>query len=106
MGFFTEDAELVSSAPFSEGGPYKGRAQIQPFVVEHLVKEVRVDLTKKQVSRDGVAWTVKALTGEESANQVEGVAEAGFRGRNTKTLPLGSRTTAVVSNEGSVLPVQ
>lgn len=92
MGFFTEDAELVSSAPFSECGPYKGRAQIQPFVAEHLAEEVRVDLTKKQVARDGVAWTVRALTGEESGNQVEGVAEARFRGRKIKTLRLGTGT--------------
>lgn len=91
MGFFTEDAELVSSAPFSEGGPYKGKAQIQPFVAEHLAEEVRVDLTKKQVARDGVAWTVRALTGEEFVNQVEGVAEAGFRGPKIKTLRLGAR---------------
>jgi hypothetical protein len=63
---------------------------IQPFVVEHLAKEVRVDLTKKQVSRDGVSWTVSARIGEESANQVEGVAEAGFRGPKIKTLRLGA----------------
>jgi len=92
MGFFTEDAELASSAPFLEGGPYKGRAQIQPFVAEHLAKEVRLDLTKKQVARDGVAWTVRALTGEESAKQVKGVAEAGFQGRKIKTLSLGAET--------------
>jgi NTE family protein len=94
MGFFTEDAELASSAPFLEGGPYKGRAQIQPFVAEHLAKEVRLDLTKKQVARDGVAWTVRALTGEESAKQVKGVAEAGFQGRKIKTLRLGAETRA------------
>jgi NTE family protein len=92
MGFFTEDAELVSSAPFSERGPYKGRAQIRPFVAEHLAEEVRVDLTKKQVARDGVTWTVRALTGKESADQVEGVAEVGFRGRKIKTLRLGTAT--------------
>jgi NTE family protein len=92
MSFFTEDAELVSSAPFSEGGPCKGRAQIRPYVAEHLAEEVRVDLTKKQVARDGVAWTVRAITGEESANQVEGVAEAGFRGRKIKTFRLEAGT--------------
>src|ERR671933_586970 len=58
MGFFAENAELVSSAPFPEAGTYKGRVQIQPFVAKHMAEEVRVDLTKKQVARDGVAWTV------------------------------------------------
>jgi hypothetical protein len=90
MGFFTEDAQLVSSAPFSGRGPYKGRAQIRPFVTEHLAEEVRMDLTKKQVARDRVAWAVKALTGDESANRVEGVAEAEFRGRKLKALRLGN----------------
>jgi NTE family protein len=89
MGFFAEDAELVSSGPFSGGGPYKGRAQIRPFVAEHLAEQVSVDLTKKQVARDGVAWTVRVLTGDGSANQVEGVAEAEFQGRKIKALRLG-----------------
>src|SRR5918997_6382119 len=90
MSFFTEDAELVSSAPFTGRGPYKGRAQIRPFVTEHLAEEVRVDLTKKQVAGNEVAWAVKALTGDESANRVEGVAEAEFRGRKLKALRLGN----------------
>src|SRR5918998_38613 len=89
--FFAEDAQLVSSAPFSGRGPYKGRAQIRPFVTEHLAEEVRVDLTKKQVARNEVAWTVRALAGDESANnQVEGVAEAEFRGRKLRALRLGN----------------
>ncbi len=93
MGFFTEDAELVSSAPFSGRGPYKGRAQIRPFVTEHLVDEFRVDLTKKQVARNEVAWTIRALGGDEPANsRVDGVAEAEFQGRKIKALRLGART--------------
>jgi NTE family protein len=94
MGFFTEDAELVSSAPFSGRGPYKGRAQIRPFVTEHLAEEFRVDLTKKQVARNEVAWTVRALGGDEPANnRVDGVAEAEFRGRMIKALRLRSETS-------------
>src|SRR5215212_2242963 len=94
MGFFTEDAELVSSAPFSGRGPYQGRAQIRPFVTEHLAEEFRVDLTKKQVARNEVAWTVRALGGDEPANnRVDGVAEAEFRGRKIKALRLRSGTS-------------
>ena len=94
MGFFTEDAELVSSAPFSGRGPYKGRAQIRPFVTEHLAEEFRVDLTKKQVARNEVAWTVRALGGDEPANnRVEGVAMAEFRGRKIKALRLRSEAS-------------
>jgi hypothetical protein len=92
MDFFAEDAELVSSAPFPEGGPYKGKSQIRPFVRRHLAGEVRVNLTKKQVAGNGVAWTVRTLMGDEPANQVEGVAEAEFRGRKIKALRLGAET--------------
>ncbi|CAN5298013.1 hypothetical protein BH18ACT10_BH18ACT10_15820 [soil metagenome] len=92
MGFFAEDAELVSSAPFPERGPHKGRAQIRSFVAEHLAEEVRVDLTKKQVARNGVAWTVRALAGDKPTNRVKGVAEAEFRGRKIKALRLGAET--------------
>jgi hypothetical protein len=77
-------------AAISEQGPVKGRAQIRPFVAEHLAEEVGVDLTKKQVARDRVAWTVRVLTDDEHATRVEGVAEAEFRGREIKALRLGA----------------
>jgi NTE family protein len=94
MGFFADDAELVSSAPFPGRGPYRGRGQIRPFVADHLAEEVRVDLTKKQVARNGVAWTIGLLRGEEPANRVEGVAEAEFREGKIKTLRLSAGTRA------------
>jgi NTE family protein len=94
MSFFAEDAELVSSAPFPGRGPYKGRARIRSFVTEYLAAEVRMDLTKKQVARNGVAWTVRAVTGEKPANRVEGVVEAEFRRRQIRALRLSARTRA------------
>ena len=94
MGFFADDAELVSSAPFPGRGPYRGRGQIRPFVTEYLAEEVRVDLTKKQLARNGVAWTIGLLRGEEPANRVEGVAEAEFRGGKIKILRLSAGTRA------------
>ena len=92
MGFFAEDAELVSSAPFPEAGSYKGRVQIQPFVAKHMAEEVRVDLTKKQVARDGVAWTVRGLTGDGRSNRSEGTAEGEFREGKIKALRLSAGT--------------
>jgi NTE family protein len=88
MGFFAEDAELVSSAPFPGRGPYKGRARIRSFVTDYLAEEVRMDLTKKQVARNGVAWTVRAVTGDDPANRAEGVVEAEFREGKIKALHL------------------
>jgi NTE family protein len=94
MGFFADDAELVSSTPFPGRGPYRGKGQIRPFVADHLAEEVRVDLTKKQVARNGVAWTIGLLRGEEPANLVEGDAEAEFREGKIKTLRLSAGTRA------------
>jgi NTE family protein len=92
MGFFAEDAELVSSAPFPACGAYKGRAQISSFVTEYLTEEVRMDLTKKQVARNGVAWTVRAVTGDKPTNRVEGLVEAEFQEGKIKSLRLGDGT--------------
>jgi len=92
MGFFAEDAELVSSAPFPGRGLYKGRARIRSFVTRRLAEEVRMDLTKKQVARDGAAWTVRSLRGDGPSARSKGVAEAQFRGGKITTLHLGDGT--------------
>jgi NTE family protein len=88
VSFFAEDAELVSSAPFPENGPYNGKARIRSFMSDYLAEEVRIDLTKKQVARDGVAWTVRAATGDEPTNRAEGVVEAEFWEGKIKALRL------------------
>jgi hypothetical protein len=90
--FFAEDAELVSSAPFPGRGTYKGRARIRSYVTEYLAEQVRMDLTKKQVARNGVAWTVRAVRGNEPANRAEGLVEAQFLEGKIKALRLGDGT--------------
>jgi NTE family protein len=94
MNCFADDAELVSSAPFPGRGPYRGRGQIRPFVAEHLAEEVRVDLTKKQVARNEVAWTVRSLGGDGSSARSKGVAEAQFREGKIKALRLSAGSRA------------
>jgi NTE family protein len=88
VNFFAEDAELVSSAPFPGDGPYNGKARIRSFLTEYLAEEIRMDLTKKQVARDGVSWTVRAATGDEPTNRTEGVVEAKFWEGKIKALRL------------------
>jgi NTE family protein len=90
--FFAEDAELVSSAPFPGRGAYKGRARIRSFVTEYLAEEVRMDLTRKQVARNGVGWAVRTVTGDAPANRAEGLVEAQFLEGKIKTLRLGDWT--------------
>jgi NTE family protein len=92
MAFFAEDATLTSSAPFPRSGRYSGRSRIGTFVTDHLAREVRVDLTRKQVAQNGVSWSVRTPAGDGSADRVEGVAEAVFRGREIVSLHLGAAT--------------
>jgi NTE family protein len=78
MGFFAEDATLVSSAPFpSAGGACRGRNEIRAFVDEHVMGHVVVDLTRKQVAKDHVAWTVRSPRTARGV-QARGVARAEF----------------------------
>jgi NTE family protein len=94
VSFVAEDAQLVSSAPFPGNGPYNGKARIRSFLTEYLAEEVHMDLTKKQVARNGVAWTIRAATAEEPTNRVEGVVEAQFRDGKIKALRLRARIRA------------
>ena len=90
--FFAEDAELVSSAPFPGRGAYKGRARIRSYVTDYLAEEVRMDLTRKQVARNGVGWAVRTVTGDDPANRAEGLVEAQFLEGKIKSLRLGDGT--------------
>jgi NTE family protein len=89
MGFYAEDAELVSPAPFPSRGSHRGKRQIRNFVAEHLAGNIRMDLTKKQVARNGIAWTVRLLEGDGSHDRSEAVVEAQFRDGKIKALRLG-----------------
>jgi hypothetical protein len=88
MGFFTDDAELVSSTPFPDSGVYRGKEEIRTFLQQHLGEDVRMDLTKKQVARNRVAWTGRAYRDEDPTDWAEGTAEAEFQGWKIKALRL------------------
>jgi NTE family protein len=92
MAFFADDATLTSSAPFAASGRHSGKTKIRAFVTEHLAREVRVDLTKKQIAQDGVAWRVRTPEGDGAEDRVEGVAEAVFRAGEIESLHLGAAT--------------
>jgi hypothetical protein len=53
-----------------------------------------MDLTKKQIARNGVAWMVKADTDDESGNRAEGLVEAQFREGKIRILRLRDRARA------------
>jgi NTE family protein len=72
--FLADDVELTSATPFPEHGPVRG-AEVHEFV-ERLCRETRMDLTRKQVARERVTWTVRAADADGAA---PGRAEAEFR---------------------------
>jgi NTE family protein len=92
MGFFAEDAEILSSAPFSNRGIHKGTSEVGRFVADYLARDIRVDPTRKQVARNGVAWTVKTPTDAGSSGRPKGIVEAEFRGGSIIALRLGGGT--------------
>jgi NTE family protein len=92
MGFFAPDAEIFSSAPFANGGTYKGSRGVRTFVTDILARGVRVDPTRKQVARNGVAWTVMMPAEAGSPGRRMGVVEAEFRGGSIAALRLGGET--------------
>jgi NTE family protein len=92
MGFFADDAEIFSSEPFSKRGTHKGEREVRTFIADYLAKDIRVDLTRQQVSRDGVAWKVRAPAGNGSSAHGDGVAEVEFGEGGVKVLRLGAGT--------------
>ncbi|MBV9453714.1 MAG: patatin-like phospholipase family protein [Rubrobacter sp.] len=90
MGFFAGDTELVSSKPFPDGGVYRGKEEIHTFLQKHMGEDIRIDLTRKQVARNRVAWTGRVYLNEDPADWAEGSVDAEFRNRKIKTLRLGT----------------
>ena len=83
---------VACSKPFPKDGSYSGRLLIRPFVTEHLARDVRLDLTKKQIAHNGVAWKIRTSAGIQPEDRVAGVAEAVFQGSEIESLRLGPAT--------------
>jgi NTE family protein len=82
VSFMADDVELTSTEPFPEAGPIRGVSEVGAFVDEHLSTAI-IDLTRKQVARDRVIWTVKTAAGNSGA-PARGRAEVALsRGRIT-----------------------
>jgi len=63
---------------------------VRNFVADYLAQNIRVDPTRKQVARNGVAWTVRAPASNGSPNRTMGVAEVEFGEGGVKVLRLGN----------------
>jgi NTE family protein len=82
--FMADDAELTSTEPFPLHGPVQGRRVHE--VIRDLARDVRIDLTNKQLTREKAAWTVR-MDGEGGSRR--GLVEAEFRDDRLIRLHLG-----------------
>jgi NTE family protein len=90
LALFADDAEIFSSAPFSNRGIHRGTREVRNFVADYLAQNIRVDPTRKQVARNGVAWTVRAPASNGSPSRTVGVVEVEFGEGGVKALRLGT----------------
>ena len=88
--FFADDVELSSTAPFLEAEPTRGVSHGSAFIDEHLMRAV-IDLTRKQVARDRVTWTVKK-TSEGSGARTQGRVEIAIAAGRITSLTIGPST--------------
>ncbi len=72
VGFLADEAELESIDPFPEHAGVRGQ-QLRE-VLSSLCRDVRLDLTRKQLTRDLAAWTVR-IDGSGSVRRGRVVAE-------------------------------
>ncbi|MGY1624747.1 patatin-like phospholipase family protein [Geodermatophilus sp. SYSU D00965] len=82
-----DDAEVSSAAPFPVRGPVRGAAVRE--VLGDLAHAARIDVTRKQVSRERTTWTVHL---DDGGAGDRGVAEAEVDGDRLVRLRLGPAT--------------
>ena len=88
MALFAEEPTLVSAPPFTGQGSYQGKPQVRQFVQDQLSAGIQLDLTRKLLARERVAWTVRAR-GDRQETDLHGQVEAEFRSGKVATLRLG-----------------
>jgi NTE family protein len=90
VSFFANDVELISAEPFPKTGPIRGVGHVSAFIDEHLSSAI-IDLTRKQVARDRVTWTVKT-SATSSRALTRGRAEVALTAGRITSLKLGPST--------------
>jgi NTE family protein len=83
-----DDAELTSTDPFPTRGPVRGRQLHE--VVGDLANDVRMDLTRKQLTRENATWSVRL---EEKGATRRGSITAEFQDNRVTRVHLGPLTT-------------
>ena len=60
VGFFADDAEISSTAPFAERPSRRGMDVVRGVIDDWLAAGLRVDPTRKQIAGDTVTWRVRS----------------------------------------------
>lgn len=77
IAYFDDDAEVSSAAPFTVRESSTGKVGVREFVTKALGRNIRLDLTRKQISGDVVSWRIRLPV--ENGKPQRGLAQARFR---------------------------
>jgi NTE family protein len=87
LKFFADDARLASEAPFPPRKPITGAPAIRRFLRDHPIRDVTIDVTRKQVAGDRVTWSARWHR-RGSAERERGEITAMFRDGQITALTL------------------
>jgi NTE family protein len=76
-GFFADDAEISSSAPFPDRPTQRDKDAVRRLIDNWLAVGLRVDPTRKQIAGDSVTWRVRSSKANPGDRTV-GSAQARF----------------------------
>ena len=88
VGFFADDAEISSTAPFAERPTQRGTDAVPRLIDNWLVSGLRVDPTRKQIAGDTVTWRVRSSKANPGDRKV-GSAQARFVDGHVVSFRLG-----------------
>ena len=88
VGFFADDAEISSTAPFAERPTQRGTDAVPRLIDNWLASGLRVDPTRKQIAGDTVTWRVRSSKANPGDRKV-GSAQARFVDGHVVSFRLG-----------------
>lgn len=88
LGFFADDCEVSTAAPFRTLAATRSRAAVEGLITERIRAGVRIDFSRKQIARETVRWRVRA-TAPDTGEVRTGLAEAAFTDGRVTRFTLG-----------------
>ncbi len=88
LSFLADPIAFRSSAPFPDWGPTHDPKQVAAFLEQHL-GGLELDVTRKQLARERIVWTLRTLP-DASGARARGQVEVTLRAGKIDALILGS----------------